>query len=192
MAARSDGIAATAVRSAESSVRAADERRDREERGGVRLGGGDRELRARGQVDRPFGGRGQRRRRVVGQRDRRGALAPRRVDDGEDVGRGARLADAEDQAVGETRVAAVDRHDRRRRETGRQPVPDAEHVLGVDRGMVARAAGGDDDVVDVPRADRAGEMVDRLGLAREEPRGRVGLLEDLPAERHRVRLMAAW
>ena len=59
-----------------------------------------------------------------------------------------------------------------------------EHVLRVDRCMVAGAAGGDDDVVDVVRADRLDERADGLRRATQEPRGDLGLFEDLVAKRH--------
>ena len=63
-------------------------------------------------------------------------------------------------------------------------VPDTEHVLGVDRRVVARAAGGDDDVIDPARADRVGERPDDLGRPAQEPGGDLGLLEDLVAKTH--------
>ncbi len=61
---------------------------------------------------------------------------------------------------------------------------DTEHVLGVDRGVVARAAGGDDDMIDAARADRIGQRADDLGRPAEEAGGDLGLLEDLVAKTH--------
>ena len=66
-------------------------------------------------------------------------------------------------------------------------MPDAEHVLGVDRGVVGGAAGGDDDVAWRGRAQRRGDRLDVLGLGRQEPGGDLGLLADLVAEGHRGR-----
>ena len=61
---------------------------------------------------------------------------------------------------------------------------DTEHVLGVDRRVVARAARGDDDMIDAARADRVGQRADDLGRPTEEAGGDLGLLEDLVAESH--------
>ena len=46
-----------------------------------------------------------------------------------------------DERVADVRLGAVDRDDRRRRQPDGQPVPDAEQVLRVDRGVVARCRG---------------------------------------------------
>ena len=135
--------------------------RDRQQLGGVGLGRGDRPFRAGRERDRPVGGRGQRRGGLVGDRDGRRALGAGRRDDGDDVRRGARLADPDDERVGEVGRGAVERHDRRRPEPDRQPVPDAEDVLRVDRRVVGRAAGGDDDVPRRAVAERGGERLDR-------------------------------
>ena len=78
------------------------EQRDREQLGGVRLGRGDRPFRAGLERDHLAGGRGQRRGGVVGDGDGRGALGAGRRDDADDVRRGARLADPDDQRVGES------------------------------------------------------------------------------------------
>ena len=61
---------------------------------------------------------------------------------------------------------------------------DPEHVLRVDRGVVARPAGGDDDLLDAAFADRLGEGADDLGGATQEPGRDLGLFEDLVAQRH--------
>ncbi len=144
-------------------------------------------LRAGGQIDRPVGGGSQRRPGVVGDRDGRRALAPGRLDDGDDVGRRPRLADGDDQRVGEPGVGAVERDHRRRREPGGQPVAHAEDVLRIDGGVVRRAAGRDDDVLDpvAPVAEGAGQRVDGAVLRREEPGRDRRLLEDLVVEAHR-------
>ena len=86
------------------------EQRDRGQLGRVGLGRGDRELRAGPEVDHVVRGRRERRVRVVGDRDRRDALAAARLDDADDVRRGARLADPEHERP--ARAAA-----RRRRST---------------------------------------------------------------------------
>ena len=67
-------------------------------------------------------------------------------------------------------------------------MPDAQHVLRVDRRVVARAAGGDDHLLDAALADRLGERGDDRGRAAQEPRRDLGLLEDLVAERHPARV----
>ena len=69
-------------------------------------------------------------------------------------------------------------------EADRQRVADTEHVLGVDRRVVARAARGDDDMIDAARADRVGQRADDLGRPAQEAGGDLGLLEDLVAETH--------
>ena len=65
-------------------------------------------------------------------------------------------------------------------------MPDPEDVLGVDRGVVRRAAGGDDDVLDLlaPVAERVGQGIDGAGLRLEEARRDRGLFEDLVVEAH--------
>ena len=78
---------------------------------------------------------------------------------------------------------AVERQHGRRREPHREPEPDAEQVLGVDRGVVGRAAGGDHDVVHVPVPDRGGDALDG-GRPIEEPGEDGGLLADLVGEAH--------
>ena len=70
-------------------------------------------------------------------------------------------------------------------------MPDAEHVLRVDGGVVGGAAGGDDDVARTGRAQRRGDRLDVLGLGREEPGGDLGLLADLVVEGHRGRPVTA-
>ena len=71
-------------------------------------------------------------------------------------------------------------------------MPDPEHVLGVDRGVVRGAAGGDDDVLDVRAANaRATSGPTRSGPAARKPGGDLGLLVDLVAEAHRTGPMAA-
>ena len=85
----------------------------------------------------------------------------------------------------EARRDAVQRHDRRRPERDRQPMPDPEQVLGVDRGVVRGAAGGDDDVT--RRASRNEPAIIRpVGLGGQEPRSDLRLLEDLVVEAHRA------
>ena len=58
-------------------------------------------------------------------------------------------------------------------------MPDAEHVLRVDRRVVAGAACRDDDVIDLVRADRCHERPDDIGRPGEEPPRDLGLFEDL-------------
>ena len=71
----------------------------------------------------------------------------------DDVRRGARLADPDDERPGEPELRAVHRQDRRRREAHRHPELDPEQVLGVDGGVVRRAAGGDQHVVELVRTE---------------------------------------
>ena len=79
----------------------------------------------------------------------------------------------------------IERHDRRDPEPDRQPMPDAEHVLRIDRGMVRGPARGDDDVLRRAVAQRAGDAFDRLRLGGQEPGRGGGLLVDLVAQAHR-------
>jgi hypothetical protein len=127
---------------------------------------------------------------VVRQRDRRGALAASRGANLDDVRRPARLGDADDQRPIEPRLDAVDRHDRRGRERDRQAEADPEQVLGVDRSVIARAARGDDDMVDGAvtdqRRDAVGDRLDRGSSRAEKPGGDRRLLGDLGDEAHRV------
>ena len=128
---------------------------------------------------------GEVRARVVRDGDRRRALPPRGRDDADDVRRPTGLRDADHERAVEPGLDAVDRDGAtaRRGATGsRSRVP--EHVLGVDRGMVARAAGGDDDVVDAavvaaaarsgPRSPRSPSGPARAGALRRRaaPRSR--------------------
>ncbi len=136
------------------------------------------------EVDGRLGGRRQGRGRVVGDGQGRCALAAAFVDHGDDVRRRAGLADADDERPIEPRPGAVQRDDRRRAEPDRQVVPDTQHVLRVDRRVVARAAGRDDDVIDAAPAEGLGERPDDLGGAAQEPGGDLGLFEDLVAEGH--------
>ena len=138
------------------------------------------------QRDHLAGGGGQWRGGIVGDRDGRSALGTGRGDDTDDVRRGARLADPDDQRVGQIGRDAVERHDRWDPEPDRQPMPDAEDVLGVDRGMVRGPARGDDHVTRRAVAQRAGDLFDPVGLGGQESRGGGGLLEDLVVEAHRV------
>ena len=104
----------------------------------------------------------------------------------DDVRRRARLADPDDERPIEPRLRAVERDHRRRPEPDRQVVPDPQHVLGVDRRVIARATGGDDDVIDAALAEGRDERLDDVGGACEESGGYVRLLEDLVAEGHRA------
>ena len=61
---------------------------------------------------------------------------------------------------------------------------DTEHVLGIDRRVVARPAGSDDDMIDAARPNRVGQRPDDLGRPAEEAGGDLGLLQDLVAETH--------
>ena len=65
-------------------------------------------------------------------------------------------------------------------------MPDAEHVLRVDRGVIARPARGDDDVIDLVRAHRLDQRADDLRRATKEACRDLGLFEDLVPERHPV------
>ena len=181
------GMAATAARSAGSSASAADSSGDREQLGGVGLGRGDRPFRAgaRARSSGPAAAR-QRRLRLVGDRDRRRALARASAMTATMSGDAPDWLMPMTSASRDVRRRAVDRDDRRRPEPDRQPMPDAEHVLGVDRGVVGGAAGGDDDVATAARAQRRGDRLDVVGLVGEEPGGDLGLLADLVAERHRA------
>ena len=84
----------------------------------------------------------------------------------------------------ESRLRAVQRDDRGRPQPDREPVPDAQHVLGVDGCVVRRAAGGDDDVIDATRADGVGQGCDEGRGAGQEPGSHLGLFPDLVAEAH--------
>ncbi len=81
-------------------------------------------------------------------------------------------------------MRAIQRDDRRRAEPDRQVVPHTKDVLRVDRRVVAGAAGGDDDVVDVAGPKRFGERPDDVRGSTQEAGGDLGLFEDLVAERH--------
>ena len=85
----------------------------------------------------------------------------------DDVGRGARLADPDDERPPEARLGAVERDDRRRREPDREAVPHPEDVLGVDRGVVRGSPRRDHDGVDAVLAEARGERA-------RAPSGRAG------------------
>ena len=176
------GMAATAARSAGSSVSAADSAATASSDAVYVLVAA---IERSGPAERSTvqsAARRERRPGLIREGHGRGALPAGRVDHREDVRRFARLADGEHQrAWPEPRIRAVDRDDRRRRETCRQPVPDPQDVLRVDGRVIRGAAGGDDHVLDAAVADRRGEGLDRAavpGLGREQARGGCGLLED--------------
>ena len=85
------------------------------------------------------GGPAERRVGVVRDRDRRPSLPARLGEHLDDVGRLARLRDADDERAVEPRRLLVERVERRRRERDRHAVRAAEQVLRIARG-VGRAA----------------------------------------------------
>jgi len=89
-----------------------------------------------------------------------------------------------------TACETVEGHRRASRATAprelRGTVPSAEDVLSIDRGVVGRAARGDDDGIDVPCADGAGHFVDRPHGTVEQPLDGLRALPQLGAGVMRV------
>ena len=160
-----------------------------DEGGRVRLGGGHGPLGARPQVDVVLRrGRHVRARRVRDGQGQ-GALRARRRDDPDDVGRGPRLADADDERPSVVRRRTVERVHARRGEADVEAGQDAHGVLGVDGGVVGGAPRGDDDVARVGCADGLADARHlRCGLGQEACRD-LGLLADLVDQGHRCTSM---
>jgi hypothetical protein len=68
-----------------------------------------------------------------------------------------------DEGAAQSRLDVVERDEGRRRERNRDSESLSEGVLSVDRGVVARAAGGDQDVSDLAGGDAARETACDLG-----------------------------
>jgi hypothetical protein len=98
----------------------------------------------------------------------RGAVA---LEHGHDLGRAARLADAEREPAVQARLAAVERHEARRGERDRPTCDGLEQVAGEDRRVVGRAARHDDHSRGLETGERRGD----LGAARGEPAQNCGL-----------------
>jgi hypothetical protein len=64
-------------------------------------------------------------------------------------------------------------------------VADTEHVLGVHRGVIGGAAGGDDDRVERSLAQRGGDSRYRLAALVDQPARSRRLLTDLIPQAHR-------
>ena len=150
--------------------------------GGVGLGGGHGPLLAGLQVDDHVPLIGQGGGGAIGQHGRQRALPPRLGQHAHDVGALAALADAQHQRVAEARRAMVDGEQTGRGQPHRQAVHRPQHVLGIAAGVVAGAAGGDDDVVDGPAVDEIGQGGGRGFFLVQQAAQDSGLLVDFAVE----------
>ena len=97
-------------------------------------------------------------------RDREAAASAilHRLQRAHDLGRGTRLADRDHQLPAVVDLDAVERVQARSRQRDGPSRCRLEQVAAVDRGMVRRAAGGDDDAVQLRGRHRADAIGDRV------------------------------
>jgi hypothetical protein len=130
------------------------------------------------QGDHVVGGLAQVRVWLVGQGRGQGSLALGLCHDGHNIRALAALADAHHQRVAKARRPLIDRKEAGRGQADRQAVCRAEQVLGVTRRVVAGAASGDQDVVDLAALDLGGQGGHGLALVVEQAAQDGGLLVD--------------
>ena len=133
------------------AVEAGAQQRDGPEFGGVGFGGGHRFLFARVEVNDVIGHMGEVGVGRVGDGRSQRALALRFGQHAHDVGAFAALGDAENERLAEAWRRCVDAEEAGRGERDRQAVGCAEEILRVAGGVVAGAAGGDEDVINLAR-----------------------------------------
>ena len=123
---------------------------------------------------------GERRAGLVRERGGERAAARRELERGHDLGRLARLGDAQHERPGEVDGRAVRGVERGRRQARRERAARLEQVAGVDRDVVGGAARDQHDAVERAIADGRGQRGGRRGDLRERGRDRRRLLADLP------------
>ena len=106
------------------------------------------------------------------------ALALRFGQNAHDVGAFTALRDAEDERLAEPWRRFVDTEEAGRGEGHRQLVGRAEHVLRIASGVIAGAAGGDEDVINAAVAHGGGQGDHGGSLAGQQAAHDLGLFMD--------------
>ena len=157
-----------------------DDEPERQQLGGVRLGGRDRTFGTGQDVELQLCGVPEGTLGVVRDRKRRRAPGSRGADGLDEVRGATTLADREQQDVGEVRPGSVGRHRRGRGQASGEAEGDLDQVLRVQRRVVTRATRCEQDEPRAPVMDGRGEGAGpRHGLRGEEAGECLGLFGDL-------------